>query len=79
MTAAESRNPVTAVPKAVKSTLFRIIVIYMGIAITYGLTVPYNDPALSASTKTLKSPIWEVYISTLTPNVTGNGKQAPIR
>lgn len=55
--ASETRNPSKAIPKAVRNTFFRIIVIYMGIAITYGMTVPYNDPGLSRGTKTLKSPM----------------------
>ncbi|KAK6201408.1 amino acid permease/ SLC12A domain-containing protein [Scheffersomyces amazonensis] len=53
----ESRSPISAVPKAIRQTFYRIIIIYMGISISYGLTVPYNDPSLSAGTKTLKSPI----------------------
>lgn len=55
--ASETRNPSKAIPKAVRNTFFRIMVIYMGIAITYGMTVPYNDPALSKGNKTLKSPM----------------------
>ncbi|KAK6462376.1 amino acid permease [Scheffersomyces coipomensis] len=57
LTATESSNPARAIPRAIRQTFFRIIVIYMGIAVSYGMTVPYNDPNLSAGTKTLKSPM----------------------
>lgn len=55
--AGETKNPSRAVPKAIRQTFYRIIFIYMGIAITYGITVPYNDPSLSRGSKTLKSPM----------------------
>lgn len=55
--AAETRNPSRAIPKAIRQTFWRIILVYMGIAISYGVTVPYNDPALNSGTKTLKSPM----------------------
>lgn len=54
--ASETRNPSKAIPNAIRQTFIRIIVIYMGIAFFYGLTVPYNDPLLDRST-TLKSPM----------------------
>ncbi|ODV81369.1 uncharacterized protein CANTADRAFT_19011 [Suhomyces tanzawaensis NRRL Y-17324] len=57
ITAAEAANPSKAIPRAIRQTFWRILVIYMGIAITYGITVPYNDPALARSTKVLKSPM----------------------
>lgn len=57
VSAAEAENPSRAIPKAIRQTFLRIIIIYMGIAITYGMTVPYNDPSLSAGTKALKSPM----------------------
>ncbi|CAH2352364.1 general amino acid permease Agp3p [[Candida] railenensis] len=55
--ASEARNPSKAVPSAIRQTFFRIIFIYMGVAITYGMTVPFNDESLVKGTKTLKSPI----------------------
>lgn len=55
--ASETRNPQRAIPKAIRQTFIRIIIIYMGIAFFYGLTVPYNAPELSADAKTLKSPM----------------------
>lgn len=55
--ASETRNPGRAIPKAIKQTFIRIIIIYMGIAFFYGLTVPYNAPELTSSDKTLKSPM----------------------
>lgn len=55
--ASEARNPSKALPKAVRQTFIRILVIYMGIAFFYGLTVPYNDPNLTENSKTLRSPM----------------------
>lgn len=55
--AAETKNPSRAIPSAIRQTFWRIIVVYMGIAISYGVTVPYDDPALSSGTKVLKSPM----------------------
>ncbi|EDK40192.2 hypothetical protein PGUG_04290 [Meyerozyma guilliermondii ATCC 6260] len=55
--AAETKNPSRAIPKAIRQTFWRIILVYMGIAISYGVTVPYNDPSLNSGTKTLKSPM----------------------
>lgn len=57
ITAAEARNPVKAIPLAVRQTFARIFVIYIGIALFYGITVPYNDPGLNATTLALKSPM----------------------
>lgn len=55
--ASETRNPSKAIPNAIRQTLFRIIVIYMGVSITYGMTVPYDDPTLNSSSKTFQSPM----------------------
>lgn len=44
--ASETKNPSKAIPRAIRQTFVRIIVIYMGIALFYGMTVPYNDPKL---------------------------------
>ncbi|CAI6482743.1 AIS_HP2_G0015610.mRNA.1.CDS.1 [Saccharomyces cerevisiae] len=57
LAATESKNPGKAVPLAVRQTLWRILVVYIGIAVFYGTTVPFDDPNLSATTKVLKSPI----------------------
>lgn len=57
LAATESRNPGKAIPIAIKQTLWRIIIVYLGIAVFYGATVPYNDTNLGAHTKALKSPI----------------------
>lgn len=57
LTAGESRNPSTAIPKAVKSVLWRIVGIFLGGIFFLTITVPYNDPnLLSASSKTARSP-----------------------
>lgn len=55
--ASESKNPGRAVPSAIRQTVWRILIIYIGIAISYGLTVPYNDSRLQRDTKTLSSPM----------------------
>ncbi|ODQ78335.1 hypothetical protein BABINDRAFT_65824 [Babjeviella inositovora NRRL Y-12698] len=55
--ASESRNPSVAVPSAIRQTFWRILVIYMGVAVFYGVTVPWNDDNLMGSSRTLKSPI----------------------
>lgn len=55
--AAETRNPSKAIPKAIRQTFWRIVIVYMGIAISYGMTVPYNDPLLNEDNKALKSPM----------------------
>lgn len=57
LAATESKNPGKAVPVAVKQTLWRVLIVYMGISIFYGATVPFNDPNLASGTKVLKSPI----------------------
>ncbi|KAI5951830.1 AGP3 [Candida jiufengensis] len=53
----ETKNPKKAVPKAIKQTFWRILIVYIGIAVSYGITVPYNDDRLGASSKSLKSPM----------------------
>lgn len=55
--ASETRNPSKAIPSAIRQTFVRILVIYMGIALFYGMTVPYNDPDLTEGNKTLKLPM----------------------
>lgn len=60
--ASETRNPGKAIPSAIRQTFIRILIIYMGIALFYGLTVPYNAPELQphgllANQKALKSPM----------------------
>lgn len=57
LAATESKNPGKAVPVAVRQTLWRVLIVYMGISIFYGATVPFNDPNLASDTKVLKSPI----------------------
>ncbi|CAI4060741.1 Agp3p SKDI_06G0040 [Saccharomyces kudriavzevii IFO 1802] len=57
LAATESKNPGKAVPLAVRQTLWRVLIVYIGIAVFYGATVPFDDPNLSATTKVLKSPI----------------------
>ncbi|KAI5964657.1 AGP3 [Candida pseudojiufengensis] len=53
----ETKNPKKAVPTAIRQTFWRILIVYIGIALSYGITVPYNDERLSADSKSLKSPM----------------------
>ncbi|ODV64523.1 uncharacterized protein ASCRUDRAFT_74130 [Ascoidea rubescens DSM 1968] len=57
LTTAESQNPQRAIPLAVRQTVFRILYVYYGLSIAYGLTVPYNHEMLSSSNRTMKSPM----------------------
>ncbi|KAH0365124.1 amino acid permease-like protein, partial [Aureobasidium melanogenum] len=57
LTAGESTNPARDVPKAVKSVLWRIVVIFIGGIFFLTITVPYNDSnLLHAGSKTARSP-----------------------
>lgn len=52
ITAAEARNPAKAVPIAIRSVFYRILVLYLGTIFFVGLNVPYTDSSLvSASSK----------------------------
>lgn len=44
--ATETQNPRTAIPAAIRQVFWRIIVVYMGSAFFFGLTVPANAPGL---------------------------------
>ncbi|RAL58314.1 hypothetical protein DID88_006426 [Monilinia fructigena] len=56
--AAETRNPKHAVPLAIRQVFWRIIFIYMGSALFFGMTCPWNAPGLaSAGSKALRSPM----------------------
>ncbi|GEQ66420.1 hypothetical protein JCM33374_g83 [Metschnikowia sp. JCM 33374] len=55
--ASETRNPGKAIPSAIRQTFIRILIIYMGIALFYGLTVPFDAPELHSKDKALKSPM----------------------
>ncbi|PQE11379.1 amino acid permease protein [Rutstroemia sp. NJR-2017a BVV2] len=56
--AAETRNPRHAVPLAIRQVFWRILFIYIGSALFFGITCPWNAPGLaSASSKALKSPM----------------------
>jgi yeast amino acid transporter len=56
--ATETRNPGVAIPQAIRQVFWRIIFIYMGSALFFGITCPANSPELvSASAKALQSPM----------------------
>lgn len=57
LTAGESANPKRDVPKAVKSVLWRIVVIFVGGIFFLTITVPWDDSnLLHAGSKTARSP-----------------------
>lgn len=57
LTAGESKNPAKDIPSAVKSVLWRIVVIFLGGIFFLTITVPYNDPnLLHAGSKSARSP-----------------------
>ncbi|PNH37592.1 hypothetical protein VD0004_g9201 [Verticillium dahliae] len=56
--ATETKNPGRAVPLAIRQVFWRIIFIYMGSAIFFGLTCPANsDMLVNANAKALQSPM----------------------
>ncbi|KAI1075537.1 amino acid permease/ SLC12A domain-containing protein [Whalleya microplaca] len=60
LTAAESRNPSRDLPKAIRQTFWRILVIFIGLVFFAGIIVPYNnDQLLNASSKSALSP-WTI-------------------
>lgn len=60
VTAGEAKDPCTAVPKAIKSVFWRIMLFYIGTIIVVGFIMPYNDPEL------LKSGIESISVSPFT-------------
>ncbi|KAI1472907.1 amino acid permease/ SLC12A domain-containing protein [Daldinia caldariorum] len=60
LTAAESRNPRRDLPKAIRQTFWRILIIFLGLVFFAGIIVPYNDSSLlTATSKSAQSP-WTV-------------------
>ncbi|KAI1387525.1 amino acid permease/ SLC12A domain-containing protein [Hypoxylon trugodes] len=60
LTAAESRNPKKDLPKAIRQTFWRILIIFLGLVFFAGIIVPYNEPGLlTATSKSAQSP-WTV-------------------
>ena len=56
--ATETKNPRVAVPLAIRQVFWRIIFIYMGSAIFFGLTCPANaDGLINGSSRALRSPM----------------------
>ncbi|KAG7858631.1 hypothetical protein KL939_002753 [Ogataea angusta] len=58
LNAAETKNPIRAIPIAVRQTLIRIIYIFLGLALSYGIAVPYDSPQFSSTVTSLRSPIY---------------------
>lgn len=57
ITASEARDPKRAIPIAVRQTIWRILFVYLGVSIAYGITVPWNDENLSSDSRTMKAPM----------------------
>ncbi|KAJ5118333.1 hypothetical protein N7476_010694 [Penicillium atrosanguineum] len=58
ITAGESANPRTAVPRAIQQVFWRILIFYIGTIFFIGILMPYNDKSLlSGSSKTASSPL----------------------
>lgn len=57
ITGGESRNPKKDIPKALKQTFWRILIVYIGMVFFTGLIVPSNsDGLLNATSKSASSP-----------------------
>lgn len=58
MAASESKNPHRAIPRAIRQVIWRILFVYIGSALSFGMTCPWNAPQLnSRKTKALQSPM----------------------
>ncbi|OIW32607.1 amino acid permease-like protein [Coniochaeta ligniaria NRRL 30616] len=56
--ASETRNPRVAVPRAIRQVFWRILFVYMGSALFFGLTCPWDAEGLSkGASRALKSPM----------------------
>ncbi|KAF1808359.1 hypothetical protein P152DRAFT_223816 [Eremomyces bilateralis CBS 781.70] len=56
--ATETRNPGIAIPRAIKQVFWRIIFVYMGSAIFFGLTCPSDaDGLVNGKSRALRSPM----------------------
>lgn len=56
--ATETKNPLRAVPLAIRQVFWRIIFVYMGSAFFFGLTCPANsDGLINGGSRALKSPM----------------------
>lgn len=63
LTAAESRDPVKQLPKAIRQTVWRIVLFYLVSLFLVGLLVPGNDPhLLNASSSSTKDSIFVIAI-----------------
>jgi amino acid transporter len=56
--ATETKNPGVAVPRAIRQVFWRILFIYMGSALFFGMTCPSNaDGLINGQSRALKSPM----------------------
>ncbi|KAI1324335.1 amino acid permease/ SLC12A domain-containing protein [Xylariaceae sp. FL0255] len=60
LTAGESKNPKHDLPRAIRQTFWRILIIFVGLVFFAGIIVPYNSPELlTGKSKTALSP-WTI-------------------
>lgn len=57
VSAAETKNPPKAIPMAMRQTVTRIVYVYLGVALSYGISCPYNSPKFDLNQGALKSPM----------------------
>lgn len=55
--ATETKNPGTAIPLAIRQVIWRIVIIYMGSALFFGLTCPSDAKELNSSDSAIQSPM----------------------
>jgi lysine-specific permease len=46
LVAGEARNPTKAIPRAIRSVFWRIIIFYVATMLLLGMCIPYDDPRL---------------------------------
>lgn len=47
----EAEKPWRVIPKAIRQTAWRIMILYVGTVLLLGMVVPYNSPGLMTATK----------------------------
>ncbi len=50
VTVGECANPRKVIPRAIRLTFYRILLFYVVLVLLLGMIIPYNSPALAAST-----------------------------
>ncbi|GMF07608.1 unnamed protein product [Ambrosiozyma monospora] len=58
LNAAETKEPQKAIPIAIRQTVIRILFIFIGLSLSYGISVPYDAPEFTESTGALRAPMY---------------------